>query len=55
MNNLSGRKKSLFGQANTSRFPSEIHQLLGKEYKKKVFNSIGQEILRTVVAQCSDW
>lgn len=30
----------------------EIHQLLGKDYEKKIFNSIGQEILRTVVAQC---
>ena len=29
-----------------------IHQLLGRDYEKKVFNSIGQEILRTVVAQC---
>lgn len=30
----------------------DIHQLLGKDYEKKVFNSIGQEILRTIVAQC---
>ena len=30
-----------------------IHQLLGKGYESKVFNSIGQEILRTVVAQCT--
>lgn len=30
----------------------EIHQLLGKEYEKKIFKSIGQEILRTIVAQC---
>ena len=29
-----------------------IHQLLGRDYERKVFNSIGQEILRTVVAQC---
>ena len=29
-----------------------IHQLLGRDYEKKVFNSIGQEVLRTVVAQC---
>lgn len=31
----------------------EIHQLLGRDYEKKVFNSIGQEILRTIVAQCN--
>lgn len=31
----------------------DIHQLLGKDYEKKVFNSIGQEILRTIVAQCN--
>ena len=31
MNNLSGLKKILFCQANTSGFPSEIRQLLGKE------------------------
>lgn len=31
----------------------DIHQLLGKDYEKKVFNSIGQEILRTIVAQCT--
>lgn len=29
-----------------------IHQLLGRDYEKKVFNSIGQEVLRTIVAQC---
>jgi prohibitin 1 len=29
-----------------------IHQLLGRDYDHKVFNSIGQEVLRTVVAQC---
>lgn len=31
----------------------DIHQLLGKDYEKKIFNSIGQEILRTIVAQCN--
>lgn len=30
-----------------------IHQLLGRDYEKKVFNSIGQEVLRTIVAQCN--
>lgn len=29
-----------------------IHQLMGRDYDKKIFNSIGQEVLRTVVAQC---
>ena len=31
----------------------QIHQLLGRDYEKKVFNSVGQEVLRTVVAQCN--
>ena len=31
----------------------QIHQLLGRDYEKKVFNSIGQEVLRTIVAQCT--
>ena len=26
---------------------------MGKDYEKKIFNSIGQEILRTIVAQCT--
>lgn len=29
----------------------EIHQLLGREYEKKIFMSAGQEVIRTVVAQ----
>ena len=39
-------------QPVTDKLP-DIHQLLGKDYEKKVFNSIGQEILRTIVAQCT--
>lgn len=31
-----------------------IHQILGRDYEKKVFNSVGQEVLRTVVAQCKN-
>jgi hypothetical protein len=31
----------------------KIHQLLGRDYEKKVFNSIGHEVVRTVVAQCT--
>ena len=31
----------------------EIHQLLGREYDKKIFLSVGQEVIRTVVAQCT--
>lgn len=34
-------------------FLPQIHQLLGREYDKKIFFSIGQEVLRTVVAQCT--
>ena len=30
----------------------EVHQLLGREYEKKIFMSAGQEVIRTVVAQC---
>jgi hypothetical protein len=30
----------------------KIHQLLGRDYERKVFNSIGHEVVRTVVAQC---
>ena len=32
----------------------EFHQLLGREYEKKIFMSAGQEVIRTVVAQCKD-
>ena len=38
-------------QPNAEHLPT-IHQLLGRDYEKKVFNSIGQEVLRTIVAQC---
>lgn len=38
-------------QPITEALPA-IHQLLGRDYDHKVFNSIGQEVLRTVVAQC---
>ena len=31
----------------------EVHQLLGREYEKKIFMSAGQEVIRTVVAQCN--
>ena len=36
-------------------FLPEIHKLLGRDYDKKIFLSIGQEVLRTVVAQCIVW
>jgi hypothetical protein len=39
-------------QQPISQFLPQIHQLLGREYDKKIFLSIGQEVLRTVVAQC---
>ena len=31
----------------------EIHQVLGRSYEKKIFTSVGQEVIRTVVAQCT--
>jgi prohibitin 1 len=39
-------------QPNSEHLPT-IHQILGRDYDKKVFNSIGQEVLRTIVAQCT--
>lgn len=33
----------------------QIHQILGRDYEKKIFFSIGQEVVRTVVAQCTNW